>query len=196
MLRLDGEPVVRLEKVRKSYRNDHGTVEALAGVDLQVPKGSIQGIIGFSGAGKSTLLRCLSRLERPDRGKVLVAGTDLTNLEGGALRQARRQIGVVFQHLNLLHSRTVAGNIGLALELAGKPKNQIRSRVHELLEWFGLEEKAQQYPSRLSCGQRQRVAIARALAMQPAVLLTDEPNLGARSRNNRLCSFLVTSHPA
>jgi D-methionine transport system ATP-binding protein len=105
----------------------------------------------------------------------VVAGADLAQLEGEALRRARRQIGVVYQHLNLLRSRTVAGNVALGLELAGKSKPEIKDRVSELLTWFGLEEKAVQFPSQLSGGQRQRVAIARALAMRPAVLLTDEP---------------------
>ncbi len=170
-----GDAVVRLEGVRKTYRSGDHLVEALAGVNLAVPRGSIQGVIGFSGAGKSTLLRCISRLERPDGGRVIVAGADLTSLSGEALRQARRQIGVVFQHFNLLRSKSVASNVGMALELAGRPKKEIRNRVNELLEWFGLADKAQHYPSQLSGGQQQRVAIARALAMQPAVLLTDEP---------------------
>ena len=104
-----------------------------------------------------------------------MAGRDLAHLEGTSLREARRQIGVVFQHFNLLHSRTVAGNVSLGLEMAGRPKEEIRQRVAELLAWFGLTEKAAQYPAQLSGGQRQRVAIARALALQPAVLLTDEP---------------------
>ena len=172
-------PVLLLQGVSKTYpRNDSGeadTIAALSGVDLAVPSGTIQGIIGFSGAGKTTLLRCISGLEKPDEGRVVVAGMDLAHLEGEALRLALRQIGVVFQHLNLLHSRTVAGNIGLGLELAGRSKQETKERVAELLAWFGLEEKAKQYPSQLSGGQRQRVAVARALALKPAVLLTDEP---------------------
>ena len=172
-------PILSLEGVSKAYaRNNSGdgeAVAALTGVNLAVPRGTIQGIIGFSGAGKTTLLRCINGLEKPDVGRVVVAGMDLAHLEGEALRVALRQIGVVFQHLNLLHSRTVAGNIGLGLELAGRSKQDIKARVAELLAWFGLEEKAKQYPSQLSGGQRQRVAVARALALKPAVLLTDEP---------------------
>jgi D-methionine transport system ATP-binding protein len=168
-------PVLILESVAKRYPQGTGWVDALAGVDLEVAKGTIQGVIGFSGAGKSTLLRCISRLEEPDRGRVIVDGVDLGRLQGEALRKARRQIGVVFQQFHLLRSRTVAGNIGLALELEGRSKQEIGGRVQELLEWFGLSEKANEYPAQLSGGQRQRVAIARALAMQPAVLLTDEP---------------------
>jgi D-methionine transport system ATP-binding protein len=172
-------PVLLLEGVSKGYRRNDGgkadAIAALSGVNLVVPSGTIQGVIGFSGAGKTTLLRCISGLEKPDAGRVVVAGMDLAHLEGEALRAALRQIGVVFQHLNLLHSRTVAGNIGLGLELAGRPKHEISERVAELLAWFGLEEKAKQYPSQLSGGQRQRVALARALALKPALLLTDEP---------------------
>ena len=178
-LAADQPPVLVLEEVSKSYsRNADGgahTIAALTGVNLAVPRGTIQGVIGFSGAGKTTLLRCISGLERPDTGRVVVAGMDLAHLDGEPLRLALRQIGVVFQHLNLLHSRTVAGNIGLGLELAGRSKQEIKDRVAELLAWFGLEEKAKQYPSQLSGGQRQRVAVARALALKPAVLLTDEP---------------------
>jgi len=168
-------PILQLEGVRKLYAQNGQVIEALAGIDLTVTRGTIQGVIGFSGAGKSTLLRCISGIEQPEAGRVIVAGTDLAHQQGDALRQARRQIGVVFQHLNLLRSRTVAGNIALGLELARQPRAAIRARVAELLAWFGLEDKASQYPSQLSGGQRQRVAIARALSLQPAVLLTDEP---------------------
>jgi D-methionine transport system ATP-binding protein len=170
-----GEYVVELEGVRKSYGAGPDSVQALAGVDLRIARGSIHGIIGFSGAGKSTLLRCISRLEQPDAGRVIVAGSDLAHLEGKCLREARRQIGVVFQQLHLLSSRTVAANVGLPMALAGRPRNEISRRVGELLKWFGLSDKAKHYPAQLSGGQRQRVAVARALALQPAVLLTDEP---------------------
>jgi D-methionine transport system ATP-binding protein len=181
VLRAADPPILLLEGVSKSYarpgggKDRLGAIEALKGVDLTVPRGTIQGIIGFSGAGKTTLLRCISGLEKPDAGRVVVAGTDLAHLDGEALRLARRQIGVVFQHLNLLHSRTVYANVALGLEMAGGSKAEIKERVTELLTWFGLEDKAKQYPSQLSGGQRQRVAVARALALQPAVLLTDEP---------------------
>ena len=172
---MEQRPVLQLQAVRKVYSQNGQSVEALAGIDLSVARGMIQGVIGFSGAGKSTLLRCISGIEKPDEGRVIVAGTDLAHLDGESLRNARRQIGVVFQHLNLLQSRTVAGNVALGLEMAGQPKESIKKRVAELLTWFGLEEKAAQYPAQLSGGQRQRVAIARALALQPALLLTDEP---------------------
>ncbi len=150
-------------------------MEALSGVNLTVAPSLIQGVIGFSGAGKSTLLRCITRLEEPDEGRVMIDGFDLAHLHGVALRAARRRLGVVFQQLYLLRSRTAAGNIALPLELAGLPSARIRERVNELLAWFGLEEKADQYPAQLSGGQRQRVAIARALSLNPPVLLTDEP---------------------
>ena len=167
--------MVSLEGVSKRYRHDDRWIEALADVHLQVEMGCIHGIIGFSGAGKSTLLRCISRIEKPDTGRVLIDGRDLAHLEGAPLREARRRIGIVFQQLHLLRSRTVAENVALPLELAALPKREITQRVAELLDWFGLADRASQFPARLSGGQRQRVAIARALAMRPAVLLTDEP---------------------
>jgi D-methionine transport system ATP-binding protein len=168
-------PIVSLENVSKVYRQEDTSFRALDAVNLSVQKGVIQGVIGFSGAGKSTLLRCISRLEQPDEGRVLVDGSDLASLKGHELRVALRRIGVVFQQFNLLRSRTVAGNIALPLELAGEKEATIAVRVQELLQWFGLKDKANSYPSQLSGGQRQRVAIARALATKPAVLLSDEP---------------------
>jgi D-methionine transport system ATP-binding protein len=169
------KPVVSLEGVTKTYLHDGRRIEALSEVHLRVNPGAIHGIVGFSGAGKSTLLRCISRIEKPDSGRVLIDCRDLAHLEGAALREARRRIGIVFQQLHLLRSRTVAQNVALPLELSSRPRHEIAHRVAELLEWFGLADRAGQFPSRLSGGQRQRVAIARALAMQPAVLLTDEP---------------------
>jgi D-methionine transport system ATP-binding protein len=168
-------PVVSLEGVSKSYWHSDHRIEALSEVNLHVEPGSIHGIIGFSGAGKSTLLRCISRIEKPDAGRVLIDGRDLAHLEGAPLREARRRIGIVFQQLHLLRSRTVAENVALPLVLSHRPKREIAERVAELLDWFGLADRANQFPSWLSGGQRQRVAIARAIAMRPAVLLTDEP---------------------
>jgi D-methionine transport system ATP-binding protein len=166
---------VEIVSLRKRYRHNDTFVEALSGIDLTVERGCVQGVIGFSGAGKSTLLRCICALEKPDEGRILIDGSDLAHLDGAELRAARRKLGVVFQQLNLLRSRTAAANIALPLELSGVPKPRIRERVAELLAWFGMEEKASQYPSQLSGGQRQRVAIARALSLNPSVLLTDEP---------------------
>jgi len=168
-------PAVLLENLTKRYRQGSNWSNALSGISLSVSKGTIQGIIGFSGAGKTTLLRCISRLELPDEGRVLIDGADLANMNGPQLRSARRRLGVVFQQLHLFRSRTVARNIALPLELAGSSPEAIDERVAELLAWFGLETKADDYPSQLSGGQQQRVAIARALATKPAVLLSDEP---------------------
>jgi len=161
-----------IESLSRRYGQN---VQALSGVDLRVERGCVQGVIGFSGAGKSTLLRCICALEKPDEGRILIDGSDLAHLDGAELRAARRKLGVVFQQLNLLRSRTAAANIALPLELSGAEKPRIRERVAELLAWFGLEDKASQYPAQLSGGQRQRVAIARALSLNPSVLLTDEP---------------------
>jgi D-methionine transport system ATP-binding protein len=168
-------PAVLIENLTKRYRSGSNWSNAISRISLSVSKGTIQGIIGFSGAGKTTLLRCVSRLELPDEGRVLIDGTDLASMNGQQLRSARRRLGVVFQQLHLFRSRTVAQNVALPLELAGSSPEAISERVRELLTWFGLEGKADDYPSQLSGGQQQRVAIARALATKPAVLLSDEP---------------------
>ncbi|HYE49204.1 MAG TPA: ATP-binding cassette domain-containing protein [Azospirillaceae bacterium] len=165
--------MVRLEGVAKTFPGKSGAA-ALAGVDLAVAEGSILAIVGRSGAGKSTLLRAVNLLERPDAGRVLVGGTDLTALPEPELRRARRGIGMIFQHFNLLANRTAAGNVALSLELAGWDRARIAPRVAELLELVGLEGKAERYPAELSGGQKQRVGIARALAAEPKVLLCDE----------------------
>ena len=144
-------------------------------MNLHVDRGSIHGIVGRSGAGKSTLIRCLTALEKPTEGHIVVDGHDLAALSGKPLRAARRRIGMVFQAANLLDARTAAENIGYPLKLAGVPAAQRRARVEELLALVGLEGRGDSYPSQLSGGQRQRVGIARALADEPAVLLCDEP---------------------
>jgi D-methionine transport system ATP-binding protein len=151
------------------------TVPALDAVSLLIPAGEIHGVLGLSGAGKTTLLRCIARLELPDTGKVLIAGTDWTALTAAELRRERGKMGVIFQQLHLLSSRTVAANVSLPLELNGTPRSAITLRVNELLEWFGIADKAANYPAQLSGGQRQRVALARALVTNPRVLLADEP---------------------
>ena len=168
-------PVVQLEAVTKRYPNGDGWSTALSGIDLSVARGTIQGIIGFSGAGKSTLLRCVSRLEQPDAGRVLIDGFDLARADGAELRSARRKLGVVFQQFHLMRSRTVAENVALPLEIGRERPATIAARVQDLLGYVNLEDKQHAYPAQLSGGQRQRVAIARALATGPAVLLTDEP---------------------
>jgi D-methionine transport system ATP-binding protein len=169
-----GDAVV-LRGVYKSFSEHGQRHEALRGVDLCLRRGEIHGILGPSGAGKTTLLRCLLRLEQPDAGEILIDGRDWAALSNEALRTERHRVGVVFQHLNLLASRTSAANVALPLELAGRPSKERNERVQQLLEWFGIAEKGGEYPSRLSGGQRQRVALARALATSPSVLLADEP---------------------
>ncbi|GAA4501720.1 methionine ABC transporter ATP-binding protein MetN [Pseudaeromonas paramecii] len=166
--------MIRLNAVAKTYGAGASAVQALKPVDLQVHQGEIFGVIGASGAGKSTLIRCVNLLERPTQGSVVVDGITLTELGERELTLARRKIGMIFQHFNLLSSRTVFQNVALPLELAGQTQAQIRARVTELLKLVGLEGRAQAYPSELSGGQKQRVAIARALAPEPKVLLCDE----------------------
>ncbi|MDO5662833.1 MAG: methionine ABC transporter ATP-binding protein [Brachybacterium sp.] len=150
-------------------------VVALDGIDLEVGAGQIHGIVGRSGAGKSTLIRCLTGLEKPTRGRVSIDDTDIAALEGPALRAARRNIGMVFQHANLLDSRTAAQNIAHPLEITGVGRAERRTRVQELVELVGLQGRENNYPAQLSGGQIQRVGIARGLAAEPKVLLCDEP---------------------
>ncbi len=165
-------PLVRLRDLCKRFPG--APAPALDGISLDIAPGSIFGVIGRSGAGKSTLARCVNLLERPDSGAVVVDGQDLTALDGPALSAARRSIGMVFQHFNLLSSRTAAANIALPLEIAGMPARDRAARVAELLPLVGLADKAGAYPARLSGGQKQRVGIARALASRPRLLLCDE----------------------
>ena len=148
---------------------------AVDDVSLEIPRGSIQGIIGFSGAGKSTLLRNINLLEPPTSGRIIVDGTELTGLGDDELRRARHQIGMIFQHFNLLNNRTAVQNVELSLKFAGVAKKERRRRAKEVLDIVDLADKAGSYPGRLSGGQKQRVAIARALATEPKVLLCDEP---------------------
>lgn len=166
--------MIEIEALSLSYAGRKGVVHALRDIDLQVSAGEVFGIIGRSGAGKSSLVRCINLLNRPTSGRVRVAGQELTALSEPALRAARRQIGMVFQHFNLLASRTVAGNVALPLELAGMDKAAIRARVGPLLDLVGLAALADRYPAQISGGQKQRVGIARALASRPQVLLSDE----------------------
>lgn len=167
--------MITVTDLRKVYRQGKKEVVALDGVSLSVPKGSIHGIIGHSGAGKSTLVRCLTLLDRPTSGSVSIDGTELSSVKDSEIRSARRRIGMVFQHANLMDSRTAAGNVAHPLELVKTPKDKIRARVTELLGLVGLAGFENAYPSQLSGGQRQRVGIARALAADPDVLLCDEP---------------------
>ena len=164
--------MIVVEGVSKTYAD--GQPAALDNVSLQIADGSIFGIVGRSGAGKSTLLRCLNLLERPSSGRILLDGQDLTRLSDKQLRQQRQRIGMIFQGFNLLHSRNVADNVAVPLEIAKVPKAERAARVAELLALVGLSDKAQAFPSQLSGGQKQRVGIARALAARPAYLLSDE----------------------
>ena len=165
--------MIHLKGISKTYSGARA-VHALNNVDLQIPAGKIFGIIGSSGAGKSTLLRCINLLEVPDAGEVWVGGTRLDTLTPRELRRARQKMGMIFQHFNLLTSRTVAENIAFPLEIAGVPAKERQRKVANLLEILGLADKAQAYPAQLSGGQKQRVGIARALANDPQVLLCDE----------------------
>ncbi|PTM56713.1 methionine ABC transporter ATP-binding protein [Desmospora activa] len=168
--------MIQLKEVSKQFPVKRGNqpVTALSGVNIDVQQGEIFGIIGRSGAGKSTLLRMVNGLEKPTSGEVYVDGQAIHHLNEKELRQARLQMGMIFQHFNLLWSRTVWGNVAFPLEVAGIPKDEIEERVKRLLDRVGLKERATAYPSQLSGGQKQRVGIARALANDPKVLLCDE----------------------
>jgi len=168
--------LIELKNLTKIFpaKDTSRSVTALDNVNLTIKDGEIYGIIGTSGAGKSTLVRCINLLETPTSGQVLIDGKDLTTLPGKEIMRARQKIGMIFQHFNLLWSRTVSENIAFPLEIARVPKEQVSERVEELLALVGLKDKAEAYPSQLSGGQKQRVGIARALANHPTVLLSDE----------------------
>lgn len=166
--------MIRLTNIKKVFQQGNRIISALTDVTLHVKAGDICGVIGASGAGKSTLIRCVNLLEHPTSGSVSVAGQELTTLSAKQLAHARRHIGMIFQHFNLLNSRTVFGNIALPLELEDQPRDKISARVTELLELVELTDKKDFWPASLSGGQKQRVAIARALATNPKVLLCDE----------------------
>ena len=166
--------MIQLSHIEKTYDSPSGPVKALKGIDLTIERGEIFGIIGLSGAGKSTLIRCINMLERPTAGKVIVDGQDMTSMSEKELRKARKNIGMIFQHFNLLSSATVYDNIAFPLRLSHTPEEEIKKKVLPLLDLVGLTDKAHQYPSQLSGGQKQRVGIARALASEPKVLLCDE----------------------
>ncbi len=166
--------MIELRDLTKTFHAEGGPVRVLKGITLRIEKGEVFGVIGRSGAGKSTLVRCINLLERPTSGQVVVAGQELTALEGKALRQARHSIGMIFQHFNLLSSRTALDNVALPLELAGRSGPDARAAAGPLLELVGLADKRGRYPAELSGGEKQRVGIARALASEPSVLLCDE----------------------
>ncbi len=160
--------------MKKIYSSRQGKVTAVDNVNLEITEGEIFGVIGYSGAGKSTLIRMLNGLEIPTEGSVVVAKNEVSKIKGSSLRKARQEISMIFQHFNLLWSRTVRENIAFPLEIAGVPKGQRMKRVDELIRLVGLEGREDAYPSQLSGGQKQRVGIARALANNPKVLLCDE----------------------
>ena len=166
--------MIELSHISKEFVSGKRTVHAVQDVSLTIDKGEIFGMIGFSGAGKSTLVRCINLLERPTSGKVIVDGQDMLSLSAKELRQARKKIGMIFQHFNLMPSRTVAGNVAYPLRGSGLSKQQIAEKVQRLLDLVGIGDKAEAYPKQLSGGQKQRIAIARALANDPNVLLCDE----------------------
>lgn len=168
------EPIITLNHVCKTFTTADGEVTAVNDLNLTINRGDIFGIIGLSGAGKSTLVRCLNVLECPTQGQVLVDGKDLTTLNGRELRESRRNIGMIFQHFNLLMQRTVLDNVCFPMELAGVKKKEARKKALELLDTVDLADKAKAYPAQLSGGQKQRVAIARVLAADPEILLCDE----------------------
>jgi D-methionine transport system ATP-binding protein len=166
--------MIELQNIKKVYKTKNGELTAVNDVTLSINKGEIYGIIGYSGAGKSTMIRLLNGLEKPTAGKVIVNGQEISAISGASLRNARQKISMIFQHFNLLWSRTVLENIEFPLEIAGVSKEERQKRAAELVELVGLKGREQAYPSQLSGGQKQRVGIARALANNPEVLLCDE----------------------
>ena len=168
--------MITLDRVSKRYQTrDKQWFTAVEPTSLDIGQGEIFGLMGYSGAGKSTLLRLINLLERPDSGRVLVGGEDLTAMTPAQLRRTRQNIGMVFQQFNLLSNRTVSGNVAFPLEIARWPSEKTAVRVKECLEIVGLSDRAHHYPAQLSGGQKQRVGIARALAPNPKVILADEP---------------------
>ncbi|MCH3951247.1 MAG: methionine ABC transporter ATP-binding protein [Acidaminococcus sp.] len=166
--------MIELQHINKIYHSKAGDLQALTDINLTINDGEIYGIIGLSGAGKSTLVRCINMLETPTSGTVIVNGKDMTKLSATELRKARQDIGMIFQHFNLLSTRMVYGNVAFPLEIQGLSKDEIKKKVEPLLDLVGLSDRADHYPSQLSGGQKQRVGIARALASNPRVLLCDE----------------------
>ena len=168
------EPIIVVDHLNKTFETKEGTVTAAKDISFTIDKGDIYGIIGLSGAGKSTLVRCLNLLEKPDSGTITIDGDDMESLSPKQLRQKRRNIGMIFQHFNLLMQRNVIDNISFPLEIRGYSKKEARAQAMEYLKIVGMEDKAKAYPAQLSGGQKQRVAIARVLANTPQIILCDE----------------------
>ena len=169
--------MIELRDVSVCFKQKEKEIQAVDSVDLTIEKGDVYGIVGYSGAGKSTLVRVMNLLQKPTAGEVIVNQTNLSQLSPKELRKERKAIGMIFQHFNLMESRTIFDNVDFSLKYSGKSKQERRQKVNELLELVGLEEKASAYPKQLSGGQKQRVAIARALANEPKVLLCDEATI-------------------
>jgi len=187
--------MIKLRHVSKAFHSTSASsVHAVCDVTLSVNAGEIFGIIGRSGAGKSTLVRTINRLSLPDSGEIIVDGRDLLKLNTQELLAARREIGMIFQHFNLMSSRTVFDNIALPLELIGKPRKEISEDVNKLLALVGLTSEANRYPQQLSGGQKQRVGIARALASKPKVLLCDEATSALDPETTRSILDLLITH--
>lgn len=180
--------LIQIKQLNKHYKTATGNITALKDINLSVVRGQIYGVIGKSGAGKSSLIRCINLLETPDSGSISINNVEITKLKGEQLRQERRKIGMIFQHFNLLSSKTVFDNVALPLRLAKVDKQTIKTKVDHLLKITGLDNKHNVYPAKLSGGQKQRVAIARALANDPEVLLCDEATsaLDPHTTNNIL----------
>lgn len=166
--------MIVFKDVSKVFQTKAGNVQGLNQVNLHIPKGEIFGIIGMSGAGKSTFIRCINYLERPTSGEVIIDGQNMADLSEKELREARKEIGMIFQHFNLLMQKNVLDNVCFSMKVAGVNTKEAKQRAYELLEVVGLADKAKAYPSQLSGGQKQRVAIARAIANNPKILLCDE----------------------
>lgn len=175
--------MIEVKNLRKIYKNKNKELSAVDDVSFKVEKGEIYGVIGLSGAGKSTLIRLLNRLEEPTSGKIIIDGIDITKLKNKELLETRKSIGMIFQHFNLFNQKTVFENIAYPLYLINYNKSEIKNRVEELLEFTGLSDKKNSYPSQLSGGQKQRVAIARALSTNPKVILSDESTSALNPKN-------------
>ena len=185
--------MIELKNVTKTFNSAAGNVHAVQNVSLKIEEGEIFGIIGFSGAGKSTLVRCINLLEKPDSGEVLIDGNDIVKLSEKELRNVRRKMGMIFQHFNLMPSRTVYNNVGFALRKSGLSKEEKDKKIRSLLELVDLSDKTDSYPSQLSGGQKQRVAIARALANDPKILLCDEATSALDPQTTRSILKLLES---
>lgn len=166
--------MILFKDVSKEFQTKAGNIQGLNQVNLHIPQGDIFGIIGMSGAGKSTFIRCINYLERPTSGEVVIDGHNMADLSEKELREMRKEIGMIFQHFNLLMQKNVLDNVCFSMKIAGMSDKEAKNRARELLKVVGLEDKEKAYPSQLSGGQKQRVAIARAIANNPKILLCDE----------------------